>query len=604
MEEDLALGPAIGARRRRAGGYFAGNAGAQRKYYGIKNSINFARRYPLSQWSYIPLRRGSELSLQQFGPSFRQATDAQKARRRELMMRGRGLYKGRGGFFGGLAGLLSGQGWKAGSDMGDKLWDAGGKTLAGFVPGLSQAVALGDMVAPAGQAIASHYGKGLYKGRGAYATNNLITDGGATVSSVVPQFNPSDLHEIVYSNREYVRDIFAPGTAASPSSVPFLLQQWSLNPGLPDSFPWLSQLAINFEEYEIMQLAYTFKSTIADFASASGQVGQVVMCTQYNPNSDPFADKEEMMLYEGGMSCKTTESLIHGVECDPKKIAGSAQKYVRAGNLPATEDLKNYDLGRTALAIIGCPTTYAGQQLGELWVSYTVRLRKPKFASGNAYNIRRDVFITPPTGTPAGLQNPDCNSNTLIVGARNSLGCTLTCNDLGGSCSNGAGTDDLGQDIPTTMTSIIPKSFTITFPPSYAGIVRIRVISTNSSAAPSNPPAFVSLAPNTIARFKDVPNVFTTSLTRSWRHYRISRADDTFDGFALSSDCEIHLRLQPAQNGIPNVLQYSYNSGVAGATVTHSIEITQYNTFLSVQDNGTNDALALTNTAGVSTVWV
>lgn len=598
----------IGSVRRRGGGYFAGNPSGQRKYYGIKNSIAFAKQFPLSQYSYLPIQRGSQASLDTYGASFKTATEAQKQARRNNMMRGRGLYRGRGGFFGGLAGLLTGKGWKAGSDAGDAMWEAGGKNLAGFIPGLSQAVALGDMAAPAGQAIASHYGKGLYKGRGAYATNNLVMDGGATASSVVPQFNPSDLHEIVYSNREYVRDIFAPGASNAQSTSPFSLQQWSLNPGLADSFPWLSQLAINFEEYEIMQLAYTYKSTVADFASSSGQVGQVVMCTQYNPNADPFADKEEMMLYEGGMSCKTTESLIHGVECDPKKIAGAASKYVRVGALPPTEDLKNYDLGKTALAVLNTPATYAGQQIGELWVSYTVRLRKPKFASGNAYNVRRDLFASTNVSIPSTtVVTPDITASSLLIGARNSLGCILTpSTDSSLRCATGAGTDDLTFLNPGTSNPTIPYplSFTLTIPPSYAGCLRIRVLY-NVLAGIQNTCRVISLAPNNIFRFKDIPrtNVFGTKTTS---HIVNSRTDVETEAGTTQADLELHIRVQPSSNGLPNVIQFSANPGFVSQATTilyPLIEITQFNSFLSIQDDGRSDAVSWVTPAGAAAYW-
>lgn len=577
-------------KRGRGADYFGGDASSRRKYYGIKRAIAFGKKFPLSQYSYSPMLRGSPASLSAYGATWKSATPEQRALRAQMMMSGKGLYKGRGGFFGGLAGLLTGQGWKKGSDFGDKVWD----TVKGSVSNLpygaqiSKAMELSDMVNPLGQALATHAGKGLYKGRGVYAANNLVSDGGALASSIVPQFHPSDMHTIEYSNREYVRDIFAPA-----SNSVFELQTWELNPGLPTSFPWLSQLAVNFEEYELIQLAYTFKSTVADFAASSGQVGQVIMCTQYNPDSGNFATKDEMMLYEGGMSCKTSESMIHGVECDPSKLAGAAQKYVRVGNIPASEDLKNYDLGKTSLAVVNAPSTYANQQIGELWVSYTIRLRKPKIASGNAYNVRRDVFISPQTvvaSTGIGLKYSE-----LLSSSRNSLGTAITIGT--GATIPTAGTDDLRNATAGTVNAGIVEQFRLTFPSEFSGVLRIRVI---WQANVNNPSYFVpvSLAPSTIFRFKDIAGVDQNTNGKEWSHILHTKNDaEQPVAMARQVDCELHLRIQPPSNGLPNVLVFGTEAAITSSSInSFFIEVTQYNTFLSVTDNGKNDALELVYT--------
>lgn len=563
-------------RGRSDGGYFAGDRGSQQKYYGIKNQIAFRRAYPLRDYSYYPLQRGSESSLSMYGPSWKQATEQQRANRKSAMMTGKGLYRGRGGFWGGLLGsLIPGVGYAKGSDMGDHIYNMVGKT--------------GDALKGVGQAIATARGRGLYRGRGVYAANNLVMDQGATASSVVPQFQPTDMHSITYSNREFVRDIFAPAA----SSV-FEVQEWELNPGLPNSFPWLSQLAVNFEEYELVQLAYTFKSTVADFASNSGQVGQVLMATQYNPDSGSFATKDEMMLYEGGMSCKTTESLIHGIECDPKKVAGSTQKYVRVGTIPPTEDLKNYDLGKTSLAVINCPSTYANQQIGELWVSYTIVLRKPKIASGNAYNVRRDIFIAPPDYP---ITNQVAKQSTLLACARNSLGCEIYVPPSSVTYSFSGSNDNLEAATPTVLSNYAQvHQFTITIPSSYSGVLRLRCILTNNSQAILQQRRIIAVseAPNTISRFADIPGMNTGTGAREWSHVLNTFKDEEQANQPRVSDLELHLRVQPPFQGVPNRIVFVLDGALDNAAIhTWTLEITQQNSFLSVVDNGKNDRIDL-----------
>lgn len=581
-------------------GYFGADTGRRKRYYGVKRMINFQKKFPLSQYSYAPLARGQPLSLQTYGASYKTATPAQRAARKEFMMSGRGKYAmtGRGGFFGRMLGGLFGQ-----PDLGDKIGDAAWSMGKQFLP--TDYANLGDAAFNITDKLGGrglYRGRGLYKGRGAYAVNNLITDGGATASNVVPDFNPTDLHEVTYSNKEFVRDIYAPS-----SGTVFQIDSWNLNPGLVQAFPWLSQLALNFEEYEFIQLAFTYKSTVADFASASGQVGQIAMATQYNPNSDSFADKEEMMLYQGGMSCKTTESLIHGIECDPSKLAGAAQKYVRQGSLPMSEDLKNYDLGKTSIAVLNVPSTYAGQQIGELWVSYTVRLRKPKLVSANAYNVRIDNFAHYNTANVA-TDRSALAIGSLMIGARNSLGCVLT---SGANATNQATTatwDNLTADLVGSSTTAggltgTQQQFTITFPPDYSGVISLR-IQLSSTTALGWALQLATERTSTIKRFRDIPQLRPANTsTAVWTHYRAT-VDNSADGGGLfSTECEIHLRILPATGGNANSIVVSTTGPVTGVLCFPRIQFTQINSFCSVADNGSNDRLDLVTTSGQPAVW-
>lgn len=569
----------------------------RRKYWGVKSQIGFRKRYPLGKYWYAPVERGTPISLNEVGPSWKEASAEQRAKRKAFNMTGRGQYamRGRGGFFGRMLGGLFGQ-----PDLGDKVGDMVWSGAKQFLP--SDYANLGDAAFKISDQMGGrglYKGRGLYRGRGAYAVNNLVTDGGATASDVVPQFQPKDIHDITYSNREFVRDVYAP-----PLGTLFLADSWNLNPGLVQSFPWLSQIALNFEEYEFVQLAFTYKSTVADFASASGQVGQVAIATQYNPNSDTFADKEEMMLYEGGMSCKTTESLIHGIECDPSKLAGAAQKYVRQGSIPLTEDLKNYDLGKTTMAVLNVPSTYASQQIGELWVSYTVKLRKPKLVSANAYNIRCDKFVhaqtSPLTALPSAT-TPILTIGTLAYDTRNSVGATITVADAGALAPVLATSDNLTAlvvapgtpvGVPTKVftqnTFAQQQQFTITLPPDYSGIIMIRIVQHCNTSG--NPRLIAVTNTRSIARFRDIPGIYNTMANSVWTHFRNSTADDL-----ISQELELHLRVLPAQGGLPNAIIISTESALFTSTAYSfpRIEISQYNSFLSVADNGTNDRLDL-----------
>lgn len=217
--------------------------------------------------------------------------------------------------------------------------------------------------------------------------NNIIN--GGQDSSVVPKFGVPD-SAITISHVEYVKDVYV-----QPSNqVPFVVETIPLNVGLPTAFPWLSQLAANYEEYSLLQCIYTFKSTIGEVSTGNGQQGQILMATQYNPADEPFADKESMMMYAHSSSGKLSQSMLHGVECDPKLLPNTTGvKYVRTGGINQAQDIKEYDAGVLNIAISAPPATYLGQSVGELWVSYTVVLRKPKLGSLNGNSIPTDKFV-------------------------------------------------------------------------------------------------------------------------------------------------------------------------------------------------------------------
>lgn len=193
-------------------------------------------------------------------------------------------------------------------------------------------------------------GVGMYTGSGAYNTvrNSLVNNPGL---EGVPSFSSSgdETGAISITHREYVTEIFGPTNS-------FTNQAFHLNPGIEKTFPWLSQLAANYEEYEFRQLLFTYRSTTSDNGnSSSGQVGTVILATQYNPSKADWDSKQIMMGYDAAQSGKTTSDNINGVECDNAKLSGTDEKYVRSG--PVVDDLKNYDHGKFQVAISNSPAT-------------------------------------------------------------------------------------------------------------------------------------------------------------------------------------------------------------------------------------------------------
>ena len=208
-----------------------------------------------------------------------------------------------------------------------------------------------------GSGIGSIFGSGDYTMTGANPSYNVLANG-----AQIPKFSSTHATNIV-CHREYLGDIL--GTAAFTNTA------YPLNPGIPTTFPWLSTIADNYQEYKFHGVIFEFRPLITDFVTG-GAPGVVIMATNYNADLPVYTTKQVMENSEFAVSVKPTNTLIHGIECSPEQT-DPIIKYVRNGALATGQDLKNYDWGNFQFATQSNPI----QNLGELWVSYCVEFYKP-----------------------------------------------------------------------------------------------------------------------------------------------------------------------------------------------------------------------------------
>ena len=204
----------------------------------------------------------------------------------------------------------------------------------------------------------------------------------------VPVFSTKN-REIRIRHREYVQDIIS-----SPTAGVFNVQANLINPGNATMFPWLANLAVNFEEWKANGIVFEYKSTSVDsLNSTNTALGQVVMATNYNANAPNFLNKQAMDASEFSSSNKPSRSFLHGIECDPHQTYGSDLLYVTnsstTAGIPAKEDVKSYFLGNLQVATGGMQATSVN--IGELWVSYDITLLKPILQAGGA--VSQDIQL-------------------------------------------------------------------------------------------------------------------------------------------------------------------------------------------------------------------
>lgn len=542
-----------------------------------------SRAQPWATYGAMRVRRGTPDSIASLGASWATATPEQRAKRKEIGWTGAGMYTGHGGFFDDMR-----SGWN----------QVSGRVGAGF-KSAARATGFGG----AADALDRAEAAGRAMGLGAYETNALVNAGGGAAEGV-PEFQQNGA-SVVISHREYISDVY--GTEAG---VGFANQSYGLNPGLERSFPWLAQIATNYDEYSIKQLIFTFRSSIAPIgASSSGQVGTIIMATQYNAGEEPFADKESMMQYDGAMSAKVIDGLLSGVECDPSKMSGSVGKFTRSGPPPAGQDIKTYDLGTFNIAVTNIPAAYENQSLGELWVSYTVELRKPKFYNALGFNIPRDVYLAPQgsygllpwpeatlTATTPGQSNISLPPPpvTQLRGQQNNINCLPFSVDLGAN-RLGAG---------------------ILFPATYAGNVEMIMDFFTSTLQNTAALQKLNLTLNgNVALIYDIPTLIVGP-TQEYVGWTASLENDAATCgpstrevtpvFPATETLEYrwrvqaHVRVGIATNGQENSFIFSLEQAgtpAIGPFQFAVVDVHEYNTIFNQKQNGSNDSIVWVNAA-------
>jgi len=277
------------------------------------------------------------------------------------------------------------------------------------------------------------------------------------------------------------------------------------------------------------------------------------MATNYNAAADDFADKQEMVEYAHAHSCKVTEHMTHGVECDPNKRAMSRQLYTRANPVVTNQDLKTYDHGKFQVGLANLPSQFNGLPVGELWVEYRVKLSKPKLFVTRGLEIDSDVFSTSGYVTPSAPLGT--NSSGLLVGQQNNIGCAVSTNATG--------------------------KITITFPASYTGNVEVRLTCSGTSAQSSTATGNMTIVTTgNISRIADMyGSVISGEPTSVVYSPEFDCTAFTVPASMKSSYVFIlHLNIKQSSSGVDNILTLTPVTAVAG-TSTGMLSISQYQTF-------------------------
>lgn len=359
-------------KRRRTSGFSNGKSSSVGR--AIAAAIN--SKYPLSTYGRTYHKRGTPENLSLWGPTYRRADSAQRANRKQYGYYGKGAYWGKtaGQVVGSRLGMLAGA-----------LGGPSGVPVGGLVGG-SIGSYLGDKGSDWIESRASNYLKKnypRYSGSGAYSkSNSLMRASGGQVPKFVT--TGDDDGSILITKQEYCCDLIGGANSSYLEQKIFFV-----NPANEDIFPWLASLAPLYREYRIEGMVLHFKSVVPDAVVGGVNVGTVMIAESQDVQLDvAFGSKPQILSATGSVSSPITQNIEFGIECDPRKRVGKNlfvtdyknPSALGVGSTGSTvdQDPTNYFHTSITVAVNGLTSNYYAQQLGEIWVSYKIRLMRPQ----------------------------------------------------------------------------------------------------------------------------------------------------------------------------------------------------------------------------------
>jgi hypothetical protein len=222
-----------------------------------------------------------------------------------------------------------------------------------------------------GEFIGTALGEGDYK-----VSTNALGRSSMNLGAQVPSFGKNGESTII-THREYIGDLISSSTPGA-----FKITKYSFNPGNSTLFPWLSSMAGNYEQYEPLGAIVSFKSTSADFNATGQALGTVIIASDYDVYDATYSNKIEMENSTFAISCKSSESMLHPIECDPKQ---RATKMLYVGPPQTQSDKRFHDLCNVQVASVGISA--ASVNLGEMWITYKFRFHKPQLDVSDVMNL-------------------------------------------------------------------------------------------------------------------------------------------------------------------------------------------------------------------------
>lgn len=193
--------------------------------------------------------------------------------------------------------------------------------------------------------------------------------------------------------------------------------QYTCNPGIAASFPWLSRNAAQYEKYIFTELVYYYKHKVSEFNTAGSQ-GEVYLAFDYDASDPPFTSTAQIADVDPHNNGMPSNDFAVAVDC--REAFDDGPKYVRTGNLPGGASIHDYDCGIINVAVDGAANDTT--KLGELHVHYKGFWIKPTLDStaSAAINYRASWFQS-----TAGEASTTATERTIAVATASTNGLNI-----------------------------------------------------------------------------------------------------------------------------------------------------------------------------------
>lgn len=191
---------------------------------------------------------------------------------------------------------------------------------------------------------------------------------------------------------------------ASVSGTPsFTIENaFPLNPGMAATFPWLSSIAQNWEQYRFNKLRFCYYTR-----TGTSTAGSVQMIPDYDaadsaPTTEMAASSYSEVVEDApwkDLCCDLRPSSLHAL---------GPRKYTRTAALAANLDIKTYDAGTFFLAT----TDGSSVPWGKLWVEYDVTFFTPQVPNATVTSLSAVLHATSTTPTSSNI----LPSSTVVSG--------------------------------------------------------------------------------------------------------------------------------------------------------------------------------------------
>jgi hypothetical protein len=214
----------------------------------------------------------------------------------------------------------------------------------------------------------------------------------------------------IIEHREFVGNIYG--------STNYQTTNYAIQPGVLATFPWLANIAQNFEQYKFTQFDVEYVTRSNTVAS-----GTVLMAVDYDAADLAPASETVMATYEDTVEFVPWQGACLKANIHRMCAPGAQSKYIRSAMVPST-DIKTYDGGNVFVATTGTNTGI----IGKLWIRYRVELMVPQAAAMG--NVLTSFLSAASPGfalwqcwygpyVPLGILSPN-----LVLTAANNTQCT------------------------------------------------------------------------------------------------------------------------------------------------------------------------------------